>query len=117
MTPALHLSDLAKGFGGVPVLRDISFDLNGGELTVLAGENGAGKSTLMKIITGQLKPDAGEVAVGGQPLERADPQHARALGWALCRRSWHPIQTSPSTRTSSSDGSCATAWAVWTGAR
>ncbi|SIM51407.1 sugar ABC transporter ATP-binding protein [Micromonospora cremea] len=80
MTPALHLSDLAKGFGGVPVLRDISFDLNGGELTVLAGENGAGKSTLMKIITGQLKPDAGEVAVGGQPLERADPQHARALG-------------------------------------
>lgn len=80
MAPALHLSHLAKAFGGVPVLKDISFDLSAGELTVLAGENGAGKSTVMKIVTGQLKPDAGEVIIGGQPLEHADPQQSRALG-------------------------------------
>ena len=55
MATALHVSHVAKAFGGVPVLRDISFDLHPGELTVLAGENGAGKSTLMKIITGQLR--------------------------------------------------------------
>src|SRR3954468_788973 len=80
MTPALRLSNIAKAFGGVPVLRDISFDLHGGQLTVLAGENGAGKSTLMKIITGQLKADAGEVVVDGEPLAHVDPQAARHLG-------------------------------------
>src|SRR6478752_7146938 len=80
MATALHVSHVAKGFGGVPVLRDISFDLHPGELTVLAGENGAGKSTLMKIITGQLKADAGEVSVAGVPLHHADPKLARSLG-------------------------------------
>jgi ribose transport system ATP-binding protein len=39
MATALHVSHVAKGFAGVPVLRDISFDLHAGELTVLAGEN------------------------------------------------------------------------------
>src|SRR6478736_2416111 len=80
MATALHVSHVAKGFGGVPVLRDISFDLHPGELTVLAGENGAGKSTLMKIITGLLKADAGDGTVDGKPLEHVDPQHARGLG-------------------------------------
>src|SRR6478752_9881328 len=80
MPIALHVSHVAKGFGGVPVLRDISFDLHSGELTVLAGENGAGKSTLMKIITGQLRADAGEVLVDGAELHHADPRFARGLG-------------------------------------
>lgn len=80
MTAALHVSHLAKGFGGVPVLKDVSFDLHAGELTVLAGENGAGKSTLMKIITGQLKADAGEVSVSGAPMDHVDPRFARSLG-------------------------------------
>ena len=69
-----------RRFGGVPVLRDISFDLHPGELTVLAGENGAGKSTLMKIITGQLRADAGAVSVDGAELQHADPKFARGLG-------------------------------------
>jgi ribose transport system ATP-binding protein len=80
MTSALHLSHVAKGFGGVPVLRDISFDLHSGELTVLAGENGAGKSTLMKIITGQLRADSGEVLIEGETLSHVDPQQARDMG-------------------------------------
>jgi ribose transport system ATP-binding protein len=80
MATALHVSHVAKAFGGVPVLRDISFDLHAGELTVLAGENGAGKSTLMKIITGQLRADAGEVSVDGIDLHHADPKFARSLG-------------------------------------
>ena len=80
MATALHVSHVAKAFGGVPVLRDISFDLHPGELTVLAGENGAGKSTLMKIITGQLRADAGAVSVDGNELQHADPKFARSLG-------------------------------------
>ena len=80
MTTALHVSHLAKGFGGVPVLKDVSFDLHAGQLTVLAGENGAGKSTLMKIVTGQLKADSGEVQVNGTPMDQVDPRYARHLG-------------------------------------
>ncbi len=80
MAQALEVRELEKGFGGVPVLKGTSLTVAAGTLTVLAGENGAGKSTLMKIVTGQLRQDAGEVHVDGRRLERADPQHARALG-------------------------------------
>src|SRR4051812_8266956 len=83
MATALEVHNLAKGFGGVPVLRDVSFSVDPGTLTVLAGENGAGKSTLMKIITGQLRPDHGHVVVGGTSFEHSTPQHARALGVAI----------------------------------
>ncbi|SCL21644.1 ABC transporter [Micromonospora pallida] len=117
MTPALRLSNIATGFGGVPVLRDISFDLHAGELTVLAGENGAGKSTLMKIVTGQLKADAGEVVVAGSPLVQADPQAARRLGVGIVPQELARTPTWRSTRTSSSAGNCAPASAPWTAAR
>ncbi|MGC7220085.1 ATP-binding cassette domain-containing protein, partial [Mycobacteroides abscessus] len=63
MVPALAVRDLHKSFGGVDVLRGITYEIDSGQLAVLAGENGAGKSTLMKIVTGQLHPDRGEVHV------------------------------------------------------
>ena len=75
-----------------PVLRDISFDLHPGELTVLAGENGAGKSTLMKIITGQLRADAGAVSVDGGNCSTPTPSSRAASGWASCRRNSRPTR-------------------------
>ncbi|HEY5857438.1 MAG TPA: sugar ABC transporter ATP-binding protein [Aldersonia sp.] len=80
MAPALEVRNLAKSFGAVPVLRDVSFSVEPGRLTVLAGENGAGKSTLMKIVTGQLRRDRGEVLIDGAPVDHPDPAQARALG-------------------------------------
>lgn len=80
MASSLIVHDLWKAFGGVPVLKGVSFELQPGRLTSLAGENGAGKSTLMNIITGQLKADAGEVTINGSLLTRADPRTAKALG-------------------------------------
>jgi len=71
---------LHKSFGGVPVLRDVSFTLQPGTVTVLAGENGAGKSTLFKIISGQLRADSGSVSVLGTALHAATPGTARDLG-------------------------------------
>src|SRR5689334_8950220 len=54
---------IAKSFGTEVVLRDASFVLNAGEKVGLVGENGVGKSTLLRIIAGQIEPDAGRVVV------------------------------------------------------
>ncbi|WP_235576969.1 sugar ABC transporter ATP-binding protein [Rathayibacter sp. Leaf296] len=58
----------------------MTFDVEAGSVTVLAGENGAGKSTLFKIITGQLAADEGTVTIDGKPLDVANPHAARSLG-------------------------------------
>ena len=83
MTLILEVRDLEKAFGGVPVLRGVSFKLFAGQVVALAGENGAGKSTIFKIITGQLKPDSGEVLVDGSVLSKIDSKAAREAGIAI----------------------------------
>ncbi|TDD25943.1 sugar ABC transporter ATP-binding protein [Nonomuraea diastatica] len=88
---ALECRDLAKAFGGVPVLKGVSLALEAGSVTALAGENGAGKSTLMKIASGQVKPDDGQVLVGGEPLPHADPQAAHRHGVAIIPQELAPI--------------------------
>ncbi len=83
MTAILEVRGLEKAFGGIPVLRGVSFQLGSGQVVALAGENGAGKSTIFKIITGQIKQDSGEVLVDGQALTKADSKVARDLGIAI----------------------------------
>lgn len=80
MTAVIEVRGIEKAFGGVPVLRGVSFSVAAGEVVALAGENGAGKSTVMKIITGQLQADAGDVLVDGVSHEHLDSEAARALG-------------------------------------
>jgi ribose transport system ATP-binding protein len=79
----LECRDLRKSFGGVPVLKGVSLALEPGTVTALAGENGAGKSTMMKIASGQLKADHGEVLVRGERLPAGDPKAAHRLGVAI----------------------------------
>ena len=57
------LRHIQLGFGGTPLLDDVSFSIADGEQICLLGRNGAGKSTLMKLIAGDLQPDDGEMAV------------------------------------------------------
>ncbi|MFD1714120.1 sugar ABC transporter ATP-binding protein [Amnibacterium flavum] len=64
--------DVSKHYPGVTALDRVSFDLRAGTITGLAGENGAGKSTLIKVLSGAVIADSGEVRVGGQPLP-SDP--------------------------------------------
>lgn len=78
----LEAVDIRKSFGGVRALKGISLKLLAGETHALVGENGAGKSTLIKIFTGALQPDAGEIRVHGKIVEHHSPAHARALGIA-----------------------------------
>jgi len=79
----LECHRLSKGFGGVPVLKNITLSLQAGTITALAGENGAGKSTLMKIASGQYSPDDGYVVVRGTKLEVSNPRAATMLGVAI----------------------------------
>ena len=71
---SIRLQDLTKRFGAQTAVNNISFEANPGEIVGFLGPNGAGKSTTLKMITGYLEPDAGQVEVCGlnvadQPLE------------------------------------------------
>ena len=81
-TPALEAKGIEKSFGGVRALRGVSLELAAGEVHALVGENGAGKSTLIKIFTGAVAPDGGEIRLRGQLLEHNSPAKARSLGIA-----------------------------------
>lgn len=80
MSAILEISNVGKSFFGNEVLREITFDIEQGEIVALAGENGAGKSTLFKIITGQLRPDQGVLKFQGTILDKIDSRIARELG-------------------------------------
>lgn len=70
--------ELTRAYGGRPVVRDVSFTLNKGEVLGFLGPNGAGKSTTMKMLTGNLAPTAGTVRICG--IDMIDrPKEAKAL--------------------------------------
>jgi rhamnose transport system ATP-binding protein len=71
---------LTKSFGGVTVLRGIDLTLHAGEVHALLGENGAGKSTLIKILTGAIIPDRGELELAGGSMQFGDPLRFRNAG-------------------------------------
>ncbi|MCO4254143.1 sugar ABC transporter ATP-binding protein [Pseudarthrobacter cellobiosi] len=76
----VEMRSISKGFNGVSVLKDVSFDVRKGEVHALAGGNGAGKSTLMKILQGVYQADAGEILIGGKPVAINSIQDAKAAG-------------------------------------
>jgi fructose transport system ATP-binding protein len=78
--PVLEARGLVKRFGRVVALDGADFDLLPGEILGVIGDNGAGKSTLIKILTGALSPDHGEVLMDGKPVHFKSPLEARAAG-------------------------------------
>jgi ABC-2 type transport system ATP-binding protein len=62
---ALQVDSVAKSFGTIRAVKDVSFAVDSGQVLGLLGPNGSGKSTLMKIIVGIMKPDAGSILVQG----------------------------------------------------
>lgn len=94
-TPALavEMTGITKAFNGLPVLREVNFDLIAGEVHALAGENGAGKSTLMKILQGVYQRDSGEVTVRGETVSLTDTFAARAAGIGMVFQEFSLIST------------------------
>jgi simple sugar transport system ATP-binding protein len=64
--PLLAARDVRKSFGAIEALSGVSLTVHAGQVTCLLGDNGAGKSTLIKIISGVLRPDAGEIRLAGE---------------------------------------------------
>jgi ABC-type sugar transport system ATPase subunit len=69
-----------KHYGGITALDDVSLEVLPAEIHALVGENGAGKSTLVKIMTGAVAADAGELVVQGEQLTHLTPEKARERG-------------------------------------
>ena len=91
-TPVLRCRGLQRSFGAVRAVRNVSFDVDRGEVVALVGDNGAGKSTVVKILAGTIAPDAGEIFLNGAPLPFGNPSATRRAGvrtvfqdLALCR--------------------------------
>jgi rhamnose transport system ATP-binding protein len=78
----LQAINITKSYAGVHALKSASFALRAGEVHALIGENGAGKSTLIKIITGAVEPDSGEIKLNGETITHNSPRVAKQLGIA-----------------------------------
>ena len=80
MTHLLEVEGLRKQFGATTALRDVSLHLEEQEVLALLGDNGAGKSTLIKILSGVVQPDQGEIRIEGEAVQIDSPHTARELG-------------------------------------
>ena len=77
------MRELRVGYGAIPVLQGIDFDVEEGKTTVLLGLNGAGKTTTVTAIAGLLKPEAGTITFDGDRIEGKDPTTLVEAGLVL----------------------------------
>ncbi len=78
--PAVRLRGISKSFGTVQANRDVSLDINRGEILALLGENGSGKTTLMNMLSGIYYPDSGSIEIDGVPANIGSPKDAFGYG-------------------------------------
>ena len=76
----LAVRGLAKSFGAVHAVRNVSFSVAAGELLAMIGPNGAGKSTCFNLLNGQLAPDAGAIELDGRSIAGRAPHDIWRLG-------------------------------------
>lgn len=76
----LEIKEVTKKFGGLAALKDVSFSVSRGEIKAMIGPNGAGKTTMFDVLTGILKPTAGEVFLKGQSVIGKRPDEITKLG-------------------------------------
>lgn len=80
MSDLVTVENLHKSFGGLQVLRGMSFGVPEGEMRVLLGPNGCGKSTFLKTMIGLHRPSAGEIRLAGERIDGLHPHEIARLG-------------------------------------
>jgi ABC-type sugar transport system ATPase subunit len=93
MPPALEIRNVSKRFLAVQALDNVSLRLDGGEILAVVGENGAGKSTLIKILSGAVRPDAGDFLLDGKPAAIANPRDAERHGISTVYQEFNLLPT------------------------
>lgn len=78
--PILMLNDLRKSFGASEIIRGVSLAVLPNERHAIIGPNGAGKSTLFHLISGNIRPDSGDIILDGQSITGKAPQSINRLG-------------------------------------
>jgi branched-chain amino acid transport system ATP-binding protein len=91
MTALLELDEVSKRFGGLQAVRELSFNVNEGEILGLIGPNGAGKSTLFNLINGVFAPDTGRIVFAGIDITGAKPYHVARHGLARTHQIVQPF--------------------------
>lgn len=76
----IEMKNIYKTFGHVEASRNVDFEVGEGEIVGLVGDNAAGKSTLMKILSGVLIPDSGDIYIRGEKVNIKNPRDAKDLG-------------------------------------
>ncbi|MHC4583047.1 MAG: sugar ABC transporter ATP-binding protein [Planctomycetota bacterium] len=79
----LQMQGVGKRFGATVALEDVSIKVASGQVLALVGENGAGKSTLMKVCSGAIKADTGQMQLDSKPFQPNNPLEARRAGVAM----------------------------------
>ncbi len=93
MPSLLEAVNITKQFPGTLALDHAQLELQAGEIHAVMGENGAGKSTFMKILSGVISADAGEIRFEGQPVRPRSPREALNLGIAVVHQELSLIPT------------------------
>ena len=78
--PVISASGIKKDFGHISALRGADISLCAGRVTALIGDNGSGKSTLVKVLSGNVKPDAGMITADGRQYRSMTPKESAAAG-------------------------------------
>jgi len=91
MTALMELQKVSKRFGGLQAVRDLTFDVNEGEILGLIGPNGAGKSTLFNLINGVFAPDTGRITFNGVDITGERPYKIARAGLARTHQIVQPL--------------------------
>ncbi len=90
--PLLKMEGISKSYSGVPALSRVRLEIRRGEVHALMGENGAGKSTLMKILSGIVQRDQGDISIDGKRVEIRSPKEALDLGISMIHQELNPVR-------------------------
>ncbi|AQY50580.1 ABC transporter ATP-binding protein [Listeria weihenstephanensis FSL R9-0317] len=93
MTTALLVQDLNKKIGKRQIIKDLSFEVNEGEVFGFLGPNGAGKTTTIRMLVGLIKPTSGTILIGGKDIQKHFTEAMKSLGCIVENPEFYPFLT------------------------